>query len=281
MIKKFFSRPATQVHAPRWGPWHCAGYSFLVLASLMAFNLAGCGGGGSSRAVPTANVRIDLRNTSGDLVTGTVRLKGVNTSYDTTLNAPTGIVTFSGVRSGNYLVTVTYDTGSPSTQTDDISIGSDRNQTFVAVQGVTGIPGAGIRVTGRIFSGTPGCTSTSFGLAAQVLVRVRKINPSQGNPIVATFVKPFQSTNAGTYSIFNIPGTGTYIVEVRQAPATDGGATAPFCGQSRSFFVGTTDTTISNIDICANADACVVGGTPPPPPGTPVPTTGGGGPPLP
>jgi len=245
------------------------------LAGLIAFNLAGCGGGsGGPGPVPTSHVRIDLRNAAGVFIPGTVRLKGVSGSFDTTLSAPTGSVTFSGVRSGHYLVTVTYDTGSPTSQTDDLFVGREARQTFVAVQGVTGVPGAGIRVNGKIFSGTPGCDVTSLGVAAEVLVRVRKIDPRLGNPIVASFVKPFQGPNAGEYSIFNIPGAGTYIVEVRQAPQTAIDPSAPFCGESTTFFVSGTDTVITGRNICANADNCNVVPTPPVPGGTATPTPG-------
>ncbi|HVF11321.1 MAG TPA: hypothetical protein VNA16_10980 [Abditibacteriaceae bacterium] len=292
MIKQFFFRPATGANAThanthRWGPWHCAGYSSLVLAGLIAFNLAGCGGGSGSPAFKAADVTIDLRNVGGDVLNGTVRLRGVNSTFDTTLTTVGGTATFTDVKTGNYLVTVTYNTGTPTTQTDDLTVGGDKQQTFVAVQGVTGIPGAGITISGRIFSGSPGCTvGTSLGLAAKVLVRVREINPRLGNPIVSTFVKPFQNANSGAYTIFNIPpgsasDVRTYIVEVRQAPAEGGEATAPFCGQSSSFSIPSTPDVLSNIDICANSDACRVGSTPTPPPGTPTPTTGGGGPPVP
>lgn len=275
MIKNLFSRPKT-ARAPRWGAWQCAGYSSLALVGLIAFNLAGCGGGGSGPGpIPTPTVTIDLRDVGGDFLTGTVHLKGVSTAYDMTLTASTGRTVFEGVKKGTYLVTVTYDTGTPTSQTDDLVVGSDRFQTFVAVQGVTGVPGAGIKVSGTVLSGTPGCSISSLGLAAKVLLRVRKLDPQQGNPIVASFVKPFQNSNAGKYTILNIPGPGTYIVEARQAPSTASEPTSALCDDSKAFFISSTDTAIANIDLCVNSSNCNVNPTPPAPGGTATPTVGG------
>jgi hypothetical protein len=107
------------------------------------------------------------------------------------------------------------------------------------------------------------------------MIRVRDLNQA-GTPIVASQIKPDQCNLAqsewGKFVVQNIPGPGTYRIEVRQAPpAADAppDTTAPFTGNSASFTVNANQT-ISDLDICANASS-VAPGPPPPPPVTPTP----------
>lgn len=262
--------------------WQCALLASFVLAAFVGLNLAGCGGGGSGGGIfqpTTVSVTIQLQDSNGAAQEGTVTLNSQ------TLTTSGGQAVFSGLKPGTYQLTYDVPNDAFPSQSANIVVGNDAAQTFVAVPGVTGVVGsgggmAGITVSGRIFlnTGDPSafnCRLGSLGVCATVLVRVRDLNQA-GTPIVASQIKPDQcnlsADQRGLFVVQNVPGPGTYRIEVRQAPPAPNAppdTTAPFTGNSASFTV-IANQSVSDLNICANASA-VAPGTPPPPPITPTP----------
>jgi hypothetical protein len=233
----------------------------LTLSGFVALNVAGCGGGGGGSqgqidTIGTATVTFVLRDAAGATVNGTVTLAGK------TLSTTNGRVSFSQIKPGTYKVS--YNIRGTITTTT-IVVGSDRSQTFLAGPGGAG--SSRISVSGRIFlnegadPNTPNCTTFSTGVAAPVLIRVRDVNAA-GRPIILTFLKPDQSNLAassrGLYSIVGIPESGTFLVEVRQAP----NSAAVFTGNS-AFFTVRNGQAITNLNICANPSNTAPAPTPP------------------
>lgn len=274
------SSMARAPHARR-GAWRCGLAATVVLMGFLGLNLSGCGGGGGrSEFNPRASVTIQLRDVNGNISEGTLTLN------NQTLTTSGGQAVFANLRPGTYQLTYDVQGDAFPAANTTLVISSDAQQTFSVVPGVTGAGGsgtpggAGITLTGRILlnTGDPNsvnCTEGSLGVAAQVLVRVRDLN-QPGRPIVASYIKPDQSNlpanERGRFTIVSVPSSGTYRIEVRQAPPPADAppdTTAPFTGNSASFVV-TNGQTQSELDICANPFNFAPG-EPPPPPITPTP----------
>ena len=271
----------TQIARNRPAGWQCALLASLVLSGFVGLNLAGCGGGGIKGPIaPTAaEVTIKLQDSNGGALNGTVSLNSQ------TLTTSGGQAVFADLKPGTYQLTYDVVGDAFPAQTATIIVGNDSTQTFVAVPGITGVTGpsgtmAGITLSGRILlnTGDPSnfnCSFGSLGVCATVLVRVRDLNQA-GMPIVASQIKPDQcnlpADQRGLFVVQNVPGPGTYRIEVRQAPPPPNAppdTTAPFTGNSASFTV-IANQTVADLNICANPSA-VAPGTPPSPPITPTP----------
>lgn len=275
-----FSTGAGSHRARRGASWRCAGLATLALIGFVGINvLSGCGGGGGGGGSTgvifpnSVSATFQILNQAGQVVAGgTVNLNSaaLNANLTGTTDAA-GSVTFSDVKPGTYAITVN------GTASGTVTISGDSTQTYRIIQG-QGVSGLVVQGRIRLNNGdlsTANCTISSVGVCAKVLVRVRDLNNlAEGRPIVTSITKPDQCSLArnqwGLFTV-SIPKSGTYQLEVRQAPPESADdSTAPFSGKSASFRITGTNTVLTNIDICANPTGTDPGGTPPPPPATPV-----------
>lgn len=256
---RFFGAGATVSRLRK--SWRCASLALVLLTGATALTLSGCGGGGGGGSIitlPDVTVTFQLVNGSGAPANGTLVINN-----ETLTSVGTRIV--KSLQPGTYAIRFTV--GGVETSAT-ITIGTDAGQTYVLTQGVTGTPGQGITVSGRLFRANvvpDACNAAALGYNPTVLIRVRRQEIDGTTPIVASTIKPIQSdldpSQQGNYIVTNVPDpgpvTGTYIVEVR--PLLDQPATTN--GQSGTFSISTGNTSITGINVCVK-DGSPPGGAP-------------------
>jgi hypothetical protein len=255
--------------------WRAAGLALALCSTGAVISLSGCGGGGgggnSIAPLPDTTVTFQLFDQNGLATSGTVTLQPAAGGTARVVTSTNNRAVFDKVKPGNYQVV--FVIGSVTT-TGTVSVSFDSAQIFALTQGTSSVPNQGITVSGRVLlntgnANTSNCNAASAGVTARVVVRVRDIN-KDGSPIVASTVKADQTATSnalvrGTFTVSNLPGPGTYVVEVRQAGPTAPGANdapAPFTGRSPVFTISAGETARPGITICANQGTFAPGDAP-------------------
>ncbi|HEX8550554.1 MAG TPA: hypothetical protein VF681_03255 [Abditibacteriaceae bacterium] len=236
--------------------------AFVVGLPLASVSMSGCGGGGGGGTIRQVaqnpvTITFRLQDTNGNDADGSVTLgAGEESRTQQSINQS---ATFTEVTPGTYAVVFTVN---GVTTQGTVVVATDSNQTFSLQSGVSNVPNQGITVSGRILlnSGdttTNNCTAGSQSVTARVVIRVRDVNQPD-EPIVTSGEKPRQDNSSaaqqGRYQVTGIPGPGTYVVEVASAASTNTDPNPPgFTGRSPAFTIGEGQTSISGLNICANA----------------------------
>lgn len=254
----------------------------LVLGSFLALNLAGCGGssggpGGVLQPTPFPGTTpvaapgavtfqlqlVDGSNASG----GTVTLSSGSGRTYTAKASSNGRVSLRNIPTGLYTLVFTVvqptgqNNGQPLTTTRSLTVTSGTNG-FALRQGDTGNSNP-FTISGRVLlnpagttdpdgnSATGNCAAVITPITDALIVTVRDLNATNGNPIIAQVVRPAQAattpgTQRGLYSI-SIP----YRPRSFQVTVTNSND-APFAGVSASTSFPQTDTSVINVDVCTN-----------------------------
>ena len=251
----------------------CAGGTLLVFGGFLTVNLAGCGGGGGSLAtVPTpvpvgATFRI-VQQDSTPSRGGNITLTGNGQTYTASADN-NGVATINNLPPGTYSVTYTAFNGAGQAQpatTRTLTITRTGAQNYVLVQGDTG--NGQFTLTGVIFqnnndgkttdSNISDCDVNSTRITAPVLISVRDLNDTTGNPIIAQIVRPEQSSTGpantrGGYSISIPTRPRSFRVEV--GPADNNGVIYAGLSATTTFTEG--NTSLANVNVCANTDGII------------------------
>lgn len=280
----------------------CATGTLLVLGGFLSLNLAGCGGGGNGLGQPSASatptpattgLSFQLQLPDGTASSGgTVTLTGGRT-FTGTANS-SGLVRLRNVPGGLYNVVFTTIDGNGNrvsttrslTITPNTGTGA-KMQFFTLVQGNTGDPASNpFTVTGTVFlnpldaSGNinpvSACGTAPEPVTDAIVIQVKDLNASNGQPIIAQVTIPAQPPNLAapasgvTPTRDNTPGF--YSIKIPYRPQSfqvlvSKGADAPFSGISSSASFPSSVAQVDGLDICANQST-----TAPLPGSTPTPT---------
>lgn len=242
--------------------------TFALVTPFAAVQLAGCGGGGGgSSQSSTVTATFRLVDENGVASTGLVTLLQ-NGSVVISQQSTNNQVVFN-IKPGTY--DVVFQINGVTTRVT-IVVADQGGQTFLLTSGIDTAPNLGITVSGTIrLNPTTGnvalCNDNSAPVTARVIVRVRDANGDQ--PIVSSTEKPKQTSNnipanqRGTYIIGQVPGPGTYFVEVVSARGTTADPTpGQFTGRGPIFTITQGQSSVPGVNVCVNAGTFAVGDVP-------------------